>query len=154
MSQLGALLEMIAKARDLRLVVWEDSFVSSSRFADLQLNAIEHWTDFEKRPRAYLRLGRRQARAGDRARGGVEERRGLHQITERNGLRRRRAGRVHRRHDKGERVGATLGELALWRRRGPGGGPVRLGGAGGFTLRAAPRPAKDAVARGAARMCL
>ena len=52
-SQLKTLLEMIAKARDLRLVVWEDSFVSSSRFADLQLNAIEHWTDFEKRPRAY-----------------------------------------------------------------------------------------------------
>ena len=50
-----ALLDMIAKARDLRLVVWELR-VSSSRFADLQLNAIEHWTDFEKRPRANLRL--------------------------------------------------------------------------------------------------
>ena len=54
-SQLGLLLEMISKARDPRLVVWEDSFSPCSRFADLQLNAIEHWMDFEKRPRAYPR---------------------------------------------------------------------------------------------------
>lgn len=55
-AMLDELMATSSKARALRLIVWEDSFITSSRFADLHLNSLQQWADFELRPRAYLRV--------------------------------------------------------------------------------------------------
>ena len=129
---------------ETELVVWEDSFVSSSRFADLQLNAIEHWLVGR---RSLRRNRRRQARAEIKLEEAGRDAAFIDCPT--NGLRRRR--RECTADTIRERV-AQLGKLALWRRRGPGGGPVagqgwRIYLVGGSTC-------KVAVLCGPARMCI
>lgn len=55
-SAIGAAMDVLREARELRLIIWETSMISSARFADIFLSRRAHWDDFVARHRAYLNL--------------------------------------------------------------------------------------------------
>ena len=55
-SAIGAAMDVLREARELRLIIWATSMISSARFADIFLSRRAHWDDFVARHRAYLNL--------------------------------------------------------------------------------------------------